>query len=236
MAHGPESHRRTRRSGILALAALVAGAALIAGVAITSVVGATPGYAASSCDSSGSPVRIKYEAAVGSYPGVTSAVAVSGIVMTDFPAACNGSAVKLEVRGNSAGDPSLAPAADRLLSTADSTVNPCTQKQLSHPGVVTNAAISLVLCPAGGPAGYFSVHDVTLLSLFLAEASGGVVTTNPTPTPTPSPTGGVAGISVVTPSTGSASPVTFDLLGLGVALMLVGGFAVGAAWYRRRTE
>jgi hypothetical protein len=212
---------------------LVAGAALIAGVAVTSVLGATPGYAASSCDSSGSPVTVHYEAALGSYPGVTSGVAVSGVVLSNFPAACNGSAVKLEVRGNSAGDPSVPAAADTLLSTADSTVNPCTQKPLSSPGVVTNAAISLVLCPTGGPAGYFSVHDITLVSLFLAQATGGVAATT---TATPSPTGGVAGISVVTPATGGAMPVPSGLLGLGVALMLVGGFAVGATGYRRRTE
>ncbi len=237
MEHTAEPQQSRRRPGVLAWVALATGAALVAGMALTSILGATPGYAASSCDSSGSPVTVHYEAAPGSYPGVTLGVAVSSVDLSNFPAACNGTAVKLEVRGNSAGDPSIAPAADRLLSTADSTVNPCTQKPLPAPGVVTNASISLSLCASGGPAGYFSVHDITLLSLFLAQASGGVaVTTTPSPSPSASPTGGVAGVSVVTPSTGGALPVTTDLLGVGVALMLVGGFAVAAAWYRRRAE
>ena len=233
MDYRSEFHSWRRGTGALALTILLAGAGLIAAVAIMAALGAMPAYAQSStpCDSAGSPVTVHYEAAVGSYPGVTSPVAVSGVVLSDFPAACDGVAVKLEMLGNSAGDPSVAPNADTLLSTADSTLDPCTQDSLTAPLVVAaNGSITLPLCATGGPAGYVSVHDLTQLSLFLSAPTGGVLGIS---TASPTPTGPVLGTSVVTPATGSGSSLSSNLLGVGIGLMIIGAFAIAGAARRR---
>jgi LPXTG-motif cell wall-anchored protein len=150
--------------------------------------------------------------------------------LSGFPAGCNGEAAKLEMRGNSAGDPSVAPSADTLLSTADSTLDPCSQATLAHPLVISGGSITLSLCATGGPAGYVVVHDLTLLSLFLSPSSSGVAGT----TTTPSRSSGVAGIGTVVPSTGAASSLSAPLLGLGVALLLGGWIAIVGATRRRR--
>jgi hypothetical protein len=205
---------------------LVAGAGLIAGVGIMTALGAMPVYAqaASSCDAAGSPVTVHYLGALGSYAGVNSRWAVSGVVLSDFPPACDGVAVKLLMLGNSAGDPSLAYGADTLLSTADSTLDPCTQQALAAPLVVADGSISLSLCAAGGPGGYVSVHDITALSLFLSAPSG------PPATATSSPTAsGGAGGSTVVPNTGSGSSLGSNLLGVGIGLLIIGAFAVAGA-------
>jgi hypothetical protein len=192
-----------------------------------------PAYAAPSpsCDSTGSPVTVHYEAAVGSHPQINSGGVVTGVVLSDFPTACDGFAVKLEMLGNSAGDPSVAPRADTLLSTADSTLDPCTQDSLTAPLVVAaNGSITLQLCATGGPAGYVSMHDLTELSLFLSAPTGGVLGIS---TASPAPAGAVLGTSVVTPATGSGSSLSSNLLGVGIGLLIIGAFAIAGAARRR---
>jgi hypothetical protein len=124
--------------------------------------------------------------------------------------------------GNSAGDPSVAPSSDKLLSTADSTLDPCSQKSLSTPLVVTNESITLSLCATGGLAGYASVHDLTLLTLFVPATSGGALGASTSNSP--------AGTVVPTPVTGTAPSLASDLLALGIALLLAGAvvYASGA--------
>lgn len=229
MGNRSEFHPWRRGTGALGLTMLLAGAGLVAAVAIMSALGAMPVYADSSstCDSSGSPVTVHYEVAVGSYPGVTSSFAVSSVVLSDFPTACDGVAVKLEMLGNSAGDPSVAPSANTLLSTADSTLDPCTQDALTAPLVVAaNGSITLPLCATGGPAGYVSVHDITELGLFLSATTGGVLGIS---TASPAPAGGVLGTSVVTPVTGSGSSLSSNLIAVGIGLLIIGAFAIASA-------
>jgi hypothetical protein len=223
MENRPDSRPRRRRPGAFALAALVAGAGLVASVVIMSALGAMPVSAAptTSCDSSGSPVTVHYEIA-GGYPGSASGFAVSGVVLSNFPADCDGATVTLAMWGNSAGDPSVVPSSDKLLSTADSTLDPCSQKSLSTPLVVTNESITLSLCATGGPAGYASVHDLTLLTLFVPATSGGALGASTSNSP--------AGTVVPTPVTGAAPSLASDLLALGIALLLAGAvvYASGA--------
>jgi hypothetical protein len=240
MDYRSEFHSWRRGTGALALTILLAGAGLIAAVAIMAALGAMPAYAQSStpCDSAGSPVTVHYEVAVGSYPGVTSGFAVSGVVLSDFPGSCDGVAVQLQMWGNSAGDPSVALSADTLLSTADSTLDPCTQDSLTAPLVVAaNGSITLPLCATGGPAGYVSVHDLTQLSLFLSAPTGavsGISTASPAPaTTSPAAAGAVLGSSVVTPVTGSGSSLSSNLLGVGIGLLIIGAFAIAGAARRR---
>lgn len=195
--------------------------------------------AQASCDS-GSPVSVHYEIAVGSYPGSNSGAAVSGVVLSGFPAACDGAAVTLEMRGNRAGDPLLTP--NILLSTADSKLDPCSQRVLSTPLVVTNGSITLSLCERGGQAGYASVHDLTLLTL-LMSAPIPTSTSTPTPTPTsgvlgvhtsPSPSqrhhSSVLGATTLTPATGADLPVVISR----VFMILSMAFMLAGLWVWRR--
>jgi hypothetical protein len=133
--------------------------------------------------------------------------------------------------GNNAGDPSVAPSANTLLSTADSTLDPCTQDSLTAPLVVAaNGSITLPLCATGGPAGYVSMYDITQLSLFLSTPAGGVLGIS---TASPTATGPALGTSVVTPATGSGSSLSSNLLGVGIGLIIIGAFAIASAARRR---
>lgn len=201
------------------------GALLIAGAGAASLLGATPAYATSTCDSSGSPVSVHYVVPAADPHHVSS------LVLSDFPAACDGSAVKLDFYGNGAGDPSQPQSNDTLLSSADSTLDPCTQQTLAHPYVVSSESITLTLCATGGAAGVVDVHDLTLLQLFLAPASGGVAAT----TTSPPPTSGVSGLSTVTPTTGAGSSL-LAFAAAGAALIVLGLLAIAGAAPRRDAE
>jgi len=210
MEPSPGSNGPGRRLGLFALGALISGIGLIAAAVIISALGATAVSASSSCDPTSSPVSVHYQTAVAT-SGSDSRVAVSGVVLSGFPTACDGSTVTLELLGNKAGDPTVAPSADTLLSTADSTLDPCSQKTLATPLVVAGGSITLSLCASGGPAGYASVHDLTALALFLPAGSGGVLGASTS-------TGSV----VPTPVTGSAFSVPYALFALGLALLVAG--------------
>ena len=233
MGNRSEFHPWRRGTGALGLTMLLAGAGLVAAVGIMSALGAMPVYAdsSSSCDSAGSSVTVHYEAAVSSHPLIKSGGVVTGVVLSDFPSACDGAAVKLEMLGNNAGDPSVAPSANTLLSTADSTLDPCTQDSLTASLVVAaNGSITLPLCATGGPAGYVSMYDITQLSLFLSTPAGGVLGIS---TASPTATGPALGTSVVTPATGSGSSLSSNLLGVGIGLIIIGAFAIASAARRR---
>ncbi len=237
MGSRPDTGPPPRGPRRLALAAMAVGVGLLASVALLAALGVIPVSAQRApCDQI-PPVAVHYETAVGRYPGVTSLVAVSGVVLSDFPSACEGHTVTLQMWGNSAGDPSVALSSDRLLSTADSALAPCTQDSLSSPLVVAGGSITLSLCATGGPAGYVSAHDLTALSLLVsAGASQGQVKAQSTTAPPPSPLsppgrhGGTLGVS--TPSSGAQLPLPLAqfLIVLGLALILVGLWS----WGRRR--
>jgi hypothetical protein len=230
MSERTDAHPRRRRPSASALASLVVGVGLIASGMITAALTALPVSAqAASCDSV-SPVTVRYETALGSFPGSPAAVAVSGVILSAFPAACNGAAVTLEMHGNSAGDPSLP--STMLLSTANSNLQPCGQTVLSTPVVVTNGSITLSLCPTGGPARYASVHDLTRLTLLTSapnptgQVKGASTTSSPSPSTSPGKHQGALGASTgtVTPTTGAQLPLPLSwiLIAVGMGLVLAG--------------
>ncbi|MGC1184920.1 MAG: hypothetical protein WBA31_07185 [Candidatus Dormiibacterota bacterium] len=198
---------------MLERAVFFSGAALVVTGVAMSFVGATPVLGqTTSCDSSGSPVAVHYQIAVGSFPGITTGAAVSAVVLSAFPAECEGTTVKLEMLGNSAGNPSLPFSDDHLLSTADSTLDPCSQNALAAPLVVTHGSITLPLCATGGAAGYASVHDLTALALFLPASASGVLGASTSGT----------GSAVPIPVTGSPFSLAADLIAMGIALLIAG--------------
>lgn len=172
----------------LALISAAIGAGMLASVALLVGLGVVPVSAQQAACDQIPPVAVHYQTVAGHYPGVTSAIAVSGVVLSGFPGACDGHTVTLRMWGNSAGDPSLPVSSDRLLSTANSSLQPCTQRTLSRPVVVTNGSIALALCAAGGPGGYVSVHDLTALALLVsAEGTQGQVKAQSTTAPSSGP-------------------------------------------------
>lgn len=197
--------------------ALIAGVFLAGGMAVGSAFHVTPVLALTSSCEVTAPVTVHYQLGT---PGSGPPSAISLVGLTGFPAGCNGSTVKLEISGNSAGDPSTPATGDTLLSTADSTRDPCSQATLASPRVVAAGAIDLPLCATGGAATYVSVHDITLLSLFVNGTAASV--------------GGVAGIGTTVPATGLAQQLFNGLFGLGLGLLVVGVFALGASAISRR--
>jgi uncharacterized repeat protein (TIGR01451 family) len=123
---------------------------------------------------------------------------VSAIDLTGFPDGCDGATVVLQLWGNVAGDPSTPLVSDTLLSTADSTTDPCTGIPRAMPKTVSSEAIHLPLCPTGGPGTYASLHDLTALVLIVNGAS----VTLPAATP-PGGTPQLAGQMNSTPMAGS---------------------------------
>lgn len=213
-ADRPVRHGRLERAGANAL---VAGLVLVSALAIASAFHVTPALALGSCDLSSSTVSVHYQMAV---PASGQPLAISAISLSGFPSGCNGSTVKLELRGNSAGDPTVAASADTLMSTANSTRDPCTQATLASARVVTGGTIDLPLCATGGASTYVRPHDLTRVSLFINGSS--------------TPVGGVAGISTTVPSTGLAQRVFNALFGVGLGLLIVGLVALVAAGRARR--
>ena len=155
------SPRRRWRHGAAAWAgAGVLLASVVCGLGMGSIVmWALPAAAQSSCDTS-TPVVLSYGTVTGGSGGHGVRPTPVGILRRLRRRHC-GSA---HLYGNSAGDPSVAKASDQLLSTADSTLDPCTGAALSSPGVVAGGAIDLPLCSSGAAADV-SVHDLTLVGV-----------------------------------------------------------------------
>jgi hypothetical protein len=105
---------------------------------------------------------------------------VAEVVLRGFDeGTCDGQPVIVTLSGNQAGDPA-ADATD-LLSTYDSTVDPCSGGALTDPVFIKNDSITLRGCqttndPALGA--YADVHDLTLLRV---EVNGHEVETGPRP-------------------------------------------------------
>ncbi|HZY76687.1 MAG TPA: LPXTG cell wall anchor domain-containing protein [Jatrophihabitantaceae bacterium] len=118
--------------------------------------------------------------------------AIAGVTVDGFDAgACDGLPVTVIITGNAAG--SDADPASELLSTLDSTLDPCTGAKLGAAGTIAGGSITLHGCasvhdPSG--AAYASMHDATALTVKVADAAvpvtiGGVATSS-TPPPTSS--------------------------------------------------
>ncbi|MGH9070433.1 MAG: hypothetical protein ACRDX8_04515 [Acidimicrobiales bacterium] len=193
---------------------LLCGAGLIVGAALTAILGAPLVDAQAGCDASGTPVSVHYATVFRNGQGEVSAVTLTG-----FPAACDGQTVTLQMYGNSTGNPSLPLSSDKLLSTADSALDPCTQSKLTRPLAVSSGAIALSLCGSGGPAGYAGVRELTDLSLYLPAVSGGVLGASTDPGST----------GTVVPTTGAGFSLSDLMLLLGILLLLV-----GVVLFRRR--
>ncbi len=167
-------------------------------------VGEVPGfsdaYALGSCDVAGAPALVRLMVGWG---GALSAPAVSGASVDGLPATCDGATVELQFWGNPAGDPKVPPSGDSLLSTARSTLDPCTQVQLANPVAIVNGALTLSLCPSGGPAAYADVHDLTLLTLFVDGAQVPVTLTG----------GGGGAVGPPSPGTGGGSGTSTGTIG-----------------------
>jgi hypothetical protein len=200
---------------------LVAGSALVLTSALVAALGATPVSAQGSCDSAGTPVTVSYQT-TGSDSAI-SGVAVSQVVLSGFPGACDGVTATLQIYGNQAGNPALPLSSDTLLSTATSTLDACTRKPLATPLEVSAGLLTLPLCASGGAGGYVSVHDLTALALFLPASSGAVLGASTSGT----------GTVVPTPVTGSAFSIPYGLLALGLALLLAGTLVLAGSSRRR---
>ncbi len=137
---------------------LVASIMTAVGVVVLAFL-APPVSAQGSCDTS-TPVVVSYT--VGGQPG---SMKVSSLDLSGFPVNCDGATVVVQMWGNTAGDPSVPMSADTLLSTADSTLDPCTQTTLATPMTVAGGTIDLSLCPISGAAGEVSVRELTLVAL-----------------------------------------------------------------------
>ena len=212
----------------MAVGAGILVASVLGGLGMVSIVlWAAPVAAQSSCDTS-TPVVLSYSTVAGAASVMVSAVHLSGL-----PAGCDGGTVIAQLYGNSAGDPSVAKASDQLLSTVDSTLDPCTRAALSSPGVVTGGTIGLPLCPSGGAGGDVSVHDLTLVE----------VSVNGLPVPVAlAAVGGQSSGEATHPVTNAASETKsgglaftgadlLELVSLGLLLLLAGVFL---AWLGRR--
>ncbi|MGC1908784.1 MAG: hypothetical protein WA809_04195 [Candidatus Dormiibacterota bacterium] len=194
----------------------VAGSVLVLSSALMAVLGATPVSAQGSCDASGTPVTVSYQTA-GSDSAI-SGVAVSQVVLSGFPAACDGVTATLQLFGNTAGNPALPLSSDTVLSTANSTLDACTRKQLATPLEVNAGSLTLPLCASGGSGGYVSVHDLTALALYLPAGPGGGVLAAST-----------TGTGAAVPVTGASLPWASLVLLLGL-LLLVAGMALVQDW------
>lgn len=235
---------------------VLAGSALAASIGLT--VGAPPADAApvpASC--TGAPVVVAdFAASV----GADHVARITKVTLEDFSAGCDGQTVVLQWWGNPAGDPSVPLTGDTLLATLDSSRDACNQTLLPVPTTVVGGALSLSLCPTGGPVADVSVHDLTLLALFVngqsVPVSIGTGSPSPPITPAGTPAGSSTGAGPGTVSSRSGGPtpiaaagssqhgpsgllpftgadIETDLLG-GLGLVLLG--AVLIVWSRLRRQ
>jgi hypothetical protein len=194
----------------------VAGSVSVIASALMAVLGATPVSAQGSCDASGTPVTVTY-LSTGSDSAI-SGVAISQVVLSGFPAACDGMTATLQLFGNPAGNAALPLSSDTLLSTANSALDACTGKQLATPLEVSSGSLTLPLCASGGAGRYVSVHDLTALALYLPAGPGGGVLAAST-----------TGSGALVPVTGASLPWDSLVLLLGL-LLLVAGMALVQDW------
>lgn len=146
------------------------GFASLSGTALVRVTtsGAAPRAPATSsstsCDKGRPPAVVYFGEAPTPRTPSPRLVQVRSVTIRGLAPACDGATVVLDIGGNRAGDPSE-PAA--LLSTADSAVEPCSQKTRSSPLTVEHGSIGLTLCARGGPARDTPAYEVTRLALLV---------------------------------------------------------------------
>lgn len=217
--------RMTLKARAKRLAAMVGAAAVISGGGLTLCATASPTVAAAATACGSTPAKVHYELALTSNAPMISAIALSGLAT-----GCNGATAKLTLRGNSTGS-SATSSKTPVLSTADSTVTPCSGGKLTTPTKVKTGSITFRLCrtsTAASPGPYVSVHDLTNLTLTIGGASvspGSVVfTTGPT-----GHNGGSGATAGALAFTGAdiAAMVAAGLILLALGMLLV-------LWERRR--
>jgi hypothetical protein len=176
----------SRRTKIAALAAIVLGAvAMLMGG--TAAFGAGSGTAFAPCQSGHGGISVHYLTSFASDQGK-----ISGIQLGNFGADCNGQPMVVTIKGNKAGDPSEPESADYLLTTLDSSKDPCPGAKPPQDAKIASGKITLHGCPSvtdpAGPA-YASIHDATLLTIKVSGQpinQGGGPTTPSSPVTTPS--------------------------------------------------
>jgi hypothetical protein len=123
------------------------------------------GASASDCVSDSRGVRVHFRTDYS-----TGDPAISGVELVGLdPKSCDGETVTVTLSGNDDGDPSKPPT--RLLSSLDSSLDPCTGEPARPPVVVSGGRILLPGCatvttPSG--AAYADLHDATRLSIEVA--------------------------------------------------------------------
>lgn len=138
---------------------------------------------------------------------------ISGLTITGFDSsACDGLPVTVVINGNKAGDPGQP--ADELLTTLDSTRDPCTNAELAPAVTVSGGTVTLRGCSSvtdPNQAAYADLHDATQLVVTVSGAVlpvvvGPPVTTSPPPSSTAasSTSAEVGGESTHRNGTGSA--------------------------------
>jgi hypothetical protein len=181
----------------------------------------------SAADGCAGPLSLRYSTARPAAATDPPAVVVSSI---ELP--CAEAPVVVVLKGNAAGDPAQ-PAT--VLSTVDSTRDPCTGEPVDLPAGA--GTLTLRLCPAGGTARIVPVHDLTRIEV----SSGGDVVVSPGPssgTPSPRVLGAVVTRSNPSPaSTPGALPWTgFDVavtFVAGASALVVGAVLVAGSRRRR---
>jgi hypothetical protein len=128
-------------------------------------LGATPSLDASGCASSSQGVSVHFDLArSGATPGI------SGVQLSGFDAGqCDGQPVEVTLFGNQAGNTPADPS--ELLSTLDSSLDPCSGKSAAAPVLIHSGAVSLHGCAhvkSGSGAAFASVHDLTRLTVSVA--------------------------------------------------------------------
>lgn len=183
---GP-SRAGTRRVSVMA--ALFAVIVAVAAMFVGSPVAFAAAPSASSCVAATHGAQAHFITAF--VAGSPDGIVIAGMTVDGFDAgACDGLPVTVVISGNAAG--STAAPADVLLSTLDSTLDPCTGVTLGGPLTISGGAITLHGCatvhdPSG--AAYASIHDATQLAVKVAGATipaviGGGTTSPPTGTST----------------------------------------------------
>jgi hypothetical protein len=174
-------------------------ALLVTAMVARAPAAAAAGTSGAACAAATSGAHVHY--VTGFVAGAADGPAIAGLTIDGFDAAaCDGLPVQVVISGNAAG--SDVDPADELLSTLDSTLDPCTGAKLGTSVTISAGSITLNGCasvhdPNG--AAYASIHDATQLVVKVADALipaviSGVTPTTPTATST-SPTSPRSSIS-----------------------------------------
>jgi hypothetical protein len=173
-------------------------------------LGASP----SACVSDSRGVRVHFRTDFS-----TGDPAISGVELVGLdPSSCDGEPVTVTLSGNDEGDPSKPPT--RMLSSLDSSLDPCTGKPTHPPVVITGGRITLLGCPtltAPSGAAYADLHDATRLTIEVAGHDlpiGGGPDSEPPTGDEPDPDPIVGGVDDSAGSGGNDGSEGADVLGV----------------------